>query len=105
MSAIGWSSLTGKPSGLKLVNAGSIHDTGRSVPAAASSRKLAISGLQLMSNTVFPRQAGLAEVAELLMVPQPVAGIGQAQCPGVDRVPAPGDVVSLQVPDEGGLVV
>jgi len=42
MSSIGWSSLTGKPSGLKLVNAGSIHDTDRSVPAAASSRKLEI---------------------------------------------------------------
>jgi hypothetical protein len=45
--------LTGKPSGLKLVNAGSIHDTCRSVPAAASSRKLGILGLQVMSKTVF----------------------------------------------------
>ena len=53
MSACGWSSLTGKPSGLKLVNAGSIQDTGGSVSAAASSRKLGIFGLQVMSKTVF----------------------------------------------------
>ena len=45
--------MTGKPSGLKLVNAGSIHDTDCSVLAAASSRKLGIFGLQEMSKMVF----------------------------------------------------
>ena len=105
MSAMGWSSLTGKPSGLKLVNAGSIHDTDRSMPAAASSRKLGIFGLQLMSKMVFHRQAGLAEVAEPLMVAQAVMNIGEAQRPRVEGIPAPGDVVGVQVTDEGGLVV
>ena len=53
MSAGGWSSLTGKPSGLKLVNAGSIQDTDGSVPLAASSRKLGIFWLTVISNLVF----------------------------------------------------
>jgi hypothetical protein len=51
-SAGGWSSLTGKPSGLKLVNAGSSQDTGGSVPAAASSRKLGSFWLQVRSRMV-----------------------------------------------------
>jgi hypothetical protein len=44
--------LTGKPSGLKLVNAGSIQETDRSVPPAASSRKLGIFGLTVRSRMV-----------------------------------------------------
>src|SRR5689334_5455230 len=31
--------------------------------------------------------------------------VGQAQRPGVEGIPAPGDVMSVEVPDEGGLVV
>src|SRR6266516_2289813 len=52
-----------------------------------------------------PRQAGLAEVAEPLMVPQPVMNVGQAQRPWIKRIPAPGDVVDIEVPDKGWLVV
>ncbi len=52
-----------------------------------------------------PRQAGLAEVAELVVVPQPVVDVGQAQRPWVEGVPAPGAVVGVEVPDEGGVVV
>jgi hypothetical protein len=43
-----------------------------------------------------PRQAGLAEVAEPLMVPQLVMNVGEAQRPGVKRIPAPGDVVDIE---------
>jgi hypothetical protein len=44
--------LTGKPSGLKLVKAGSIHDTDGRVPLAASSRKLGRCTLTVRSNLV-----------------------------------------------------
>src|SRR6266516_3475625 len=104
MSAMGWSSLTGKPSGLKLVNAGSIHDTDRSVPADVLQEAGDLRVAADVENGL-PWQAGLAEVAEPLTVSQQVVGIGQAQRPGVEGIPAPGDAVGVQVPGEGGLVV
>ena len=48
----------------------------------------------------FPAQAGLAEVAELAVVSCGVAGVGQAQRRGIKPVPAPGNTVRVQVPDE-----
>jgi hypothetical protein len=52
-----------------------------------------------------PWQAGLAEVAEPLVVAQPVVSIGKAQHARVEAIPAPGNAMRVQVADEGCLVV
>ena len=52
-----------------------------------------------------PAQAGLAEIAEVVVVSCGVAGVSKAQRRGVKAVPAPGNIVVVQVPDERGFVV
>src|SRR5580698_4287262 len=100
MSAGAWSSLGWKPIGLKLAKFGSIQETDGSVLEEA--RRAAV---HPDLERGFPVQVLPAEEREPVVVAELVAGIGQAQGPDLERVPAPADVVGVQVPDERRLVV